>query len=215
MTAGHVGDDAAMRAVVPAGLRSGKSMRKIAVDLYGADRAAAGWHGDGRMSDPAPGRPAAGLLPPPLPPGGRPGTAFRAAPRLAGRGRRGFPQTCAEGRCGASGHGAGPLIRTPRQDAGAAGPAMGREGQGAGGRRLARPRAPPGAGAVAGDAGLGIERGAGRVAAGRPTGVGKSRCGACRPGLPSPARGGAVSETGPLSGSTARRNFCGHAGSGV
>ena len=49
MTAGHVGDDAAMRAVVPAGLRSGKSMREIAVDLYGADRAAAGRHGDGRM----------------------------------------------------------------------------------------------------------------------------------------------------------------------
>ncbi len=49
MTAGHVGDDAAMRAVVPAGLRSGKSMREIAVDLCGADRVAAGWHGDGRM----------------------------------------------------------------------------------------------------------------------------------------------------------------------
>ena len=49
MTAGHVGDDAAMRAVVLAGLRSGKSVREIAVDLYGADRVAAGWHGDGRM----------------------------------------------------------------------------------------------------------------------------------------------------------------------
>ena len=44
MTAGHVGDDAAMRAVALAGIRSGKSMRKIAVDLYGADAAAAGWH---------------------------------------------------------------------------------------------------------------------------------------------------------------------------
>ena len=49
MTAGHVGDDAAMRAVALAGIRSGKSMRKIAVDLYGADAAAAGWHRDGRM----------------------------------------------------------------------------------------------------------------------------------------------------------------------
>ena len=49
MTAGHVRDDAAMRAVVLAGLRSGKSMREIAVDLYGADRVAADWHGGGRM----------------------------------------------------------------------------------------------------------------------------------------------------------------------
>ena len=49
MTAGHVGDDAAMRAVVLAGIRSGKSMREIAVDLYGAERVAAGWHGDSRM----------------------------------------------------------------------------------------------------------------------------------------------------------------------
>ena len=49
MTAGHVGDDAAMRAVALVGLRSGKSMREIAVDLYGADRVAAGWHGGGRM----------------------------------------------------------------------------------------------------------------------------------------------------------------------
>ena len=49
MTAGHIGADAAMRAVALAGVRSGKSMREIAVDLYGADRVAAGWHGDGRM----------------------------------------------------------------------------------------------------------------------------------------------------------------------
>ena len=53
---------------------------------------------------------------------------------------------------------------------------------------------------MAGDAGHGIERGAGRVAAVRPAGGGKSRCCACRPGLPSPARGGGVSETLPLSG---------------
>ncbi len=77
-----------------------------------------------------------------------------------------------------------------------AGPALDPEGQGAGARRLARPRAPPGAGAVAGDAGLGI----GRVATVCPAGVGKSRCGVCRPGLPSLERGGGVSETGICSG---------------
>lgn len=49
MTAGHVGDDAAMRAAALAGLRAGKSMRESAVDLYGADRVAAGWRGDSRM----------------------------------------------------------------------------------------------------------------------------------------------------------------------
>ena len=49
MTAGHAGIKAAMRAVALAGMRSGKSMREIAVDLYGADRVAAGWHGDSRM----------------------------------------------------------------------------------------------------------------------------------------------------------------------
>ena len=49
MTAGHGGDDAAMRAVALAGLRSGKSMREIAVGLYGAGRVAADWHGDSRM----------------------------------------------------------------------------------------------------------------------------------------------------------------------
>ena len=49
MTAGHVRDDAAMRAVALAGFRSGKSMRESAVDLYGADWVAAGWHSDSRM----------------------------------------------------------------------------------------------------------------------------------------------------------------------
>lgn len=46
MTAGHVGEDAAMRAVALAGLRAGKSLREIAIDLYGADRVAADWHAD-------------------------------------------------------------------------------------------------------------------------------------------------------------------------
>ncbi len=49
MTAGHDRDDAAMRAVALAGLRSGKSMREIAIDLYGADEVAADWHVDSRM----------------------------------------------------------------------------------------------------------------------------------------------------------------------
>lgn len=49
MTAAQVGTDAAMRAIVLAGLRSGKSMREIAIDLYGADRVAADWHADGWM----------------------------------------------------------------------------------------------------------------------------------------------------------------------
>ena len=49
MTAGHVGDDAAVRAVVLAGMRSGKSMREIAIDLYGTDEVAADWHVDSRM----------------------------------------------------------------------------------------------------------------------------------------------------------------------
>ena len=49
MTAGHAGDDAAMCAVALSGIRSGKSMREIAVDLYGADKVAAGWHRDGWM----------------------------------------------------------------------------------------------------------------------------------------------------------------------
>ena len=49
MTAGHVGDDTAIRAVALAGVRSGKSMREIAVDLYGADEVAADWHSDSRM----------------------------------------------------------------------------------------------------------------------------------------------------------------------
>ena len=49
MTVGHVRTDAAMQAVALAGLRSGKSMREIAVDLYGADRVAADWHADSGM----------------------------------------------------------------------------------------------------------------------------------------------------------------------
>ena len=49
MTAGHGGDDAAMRAVALAGLRSAKSMREIAVDLYGAREVALEWHRDGWM----------------------------------------------------------------------------------------------------------------------------------------------------------------------
>ena len=77
-----------------------------------------------------------------------------------------------------------------------AGPALDPEGEGACRRRLARPRAPPGAGAVAGRA----DRGAGRVAAVRPAGVGKSRCGLCYPALPSPVPRCAESETLPRSG---------------
>ena len=49
MAAGHAGDDTGMRAVAMAGIRSGKSMREIAVDLYGVDRVAAGWHSDSGM----------------------------------------------------------------------------------------------------------------------------------------------------------------------
>ena len=49
MTARDTGAEAAMRTVALAGIRSGKSMREIAVDLYGADRVAAGWHADSRM----------------------------------------------------------------------------------------------------------------------------------------------------------------------
>ncbi len=49
MTAGHVRADAAMRAVALAGLRSGKSMREIAIELYGADEVAVDWHNDRRM----------------------------------------------------------------------------------------------------------------------------------------------------------------------
>ena len=36
MTARHTGADAAMRAVALTGIRSGKSMREIAIDFYGA-----------------------------------------------------------------------------------------------------------------------------------------------------------------------------------
>ena len=49
MTARHIGADAAMQAVAVAGIGSGKSMREIAIDLYGADRVAAGWHDDSGM----------------------------------------------------------------------------------------------------------------------------------------------------------------------
>ena len=49
MTAGDDRADAAMRAVALAGLRSGKSMREIAADLYGAEEVASDWHADSRM----------------------------------------------------------------------------------------------------------------------------------------------------------------------
>ena len=49
MTAGDAGEDAATRAIVLAGFRSGKSLRQIAVDLYGADHVARDWHGDSWM----------------------------------------------------------------------------------------------------------------------------------------------------------------------
>ena len=49
MTARDAGAEAAMRAVALTGIRSGKSMREIAVDLYGAEEVAADWHGDSRM----------------------------------------------------------------------------------------------------------------------------------------------------------------------
>ena len=45
MTTGPAGDDAA----VLAGLRAGKPMREIAVELYGADLVAAEWDCDGAM----------------------------------------------------------------------------------------------------------------------------------------------------------------------
>ena len=50
MTAGPGSADARVQAVALAGLRSGKSMREMAVDLYGADRVAADWHDDSGMS---------------------------------------------------------------------------------------------------------------------------------------------------------------------
>ena len=49
VTAGPVGADASMRAVAQAGIRSGKSRREIAVDLYGEDRVAADWDLNGWM----------------------------------------------------------------------------------------------------------------------------------------------------------------------
>ena len=36
-------------AVAAAGLRAGKSLREIAIDLYGVEEVAAGWHRDGWM----------------------------------------------------------------------------------------------------------------------------------------------------------------------
>ena len=49
MTAGHGGDDAAMKAVALAGWRSGKSQRETAVDLFGAARVDAEWSPDSQM----------------------------------------------------------------------------------------------------------------------------------------------------------------------
>ena len=49
MTAKYSGAEAAEMSVALAGLRSGKSHREIAVDLYGADEMAADWHVDSRM----------------------------------------------------------------------------------------------------------------------------------------------------------------------
>ena len=49
MPAMHDGADARTRAVALAGIRSGKSMREIAAELYGSDEVTAGWHGDSRM----------------------------------------------------------------------------------------------------------------------------------------------------------------------
>ena len=48
-TAGDAVTEAAMWAVALDGIRSGRSMRVIAIALYGADRAAACWHSDSRM----------------------------------------------------------------------------------------------------------------------------------------------------------------------
>lgn len=49
MTARPVGAGASERAVALAGIRSGKSTREIAVDLWGADQVAADWDPDGWM----------------------------------------------------------------------------------------------------------------------------------------------------------------------
>ena len=49
MTAGPVGAGAATLAIALAGIRSRKSMREIAVDLYGADRVGAEWSVDSWM----------------------------------------------------------------------------------------------------------------------------------------------------------------------
>ena len=45
----RVSADSSPEAVAMAGRRAGKSLREIAVDLYGAERVAAGWHRDGWM----------------------------------------------------------------------------------------------------------------------------------------------------------------------
>ena len=42
------GDDAEMMAVALAGRRAGKSLREIAVDLYGRERVDADWRADSR-----------------------------------------------------------------------------------------------------------------------------------------------------------------------
>ena len=49
MTARTAGAGASELAVALAGVRSGKSTREIAVDLYGPDRVAADWHRDDWM----------------------------------------------------------------------------------------------------------------------------------------------------------------------
>jgi len=43
------GEPAALLAVVAAGLRAGKPLREIAVDLYGREQVDADWHADSRM----------------------------------------------------------------------------------------------------------------------------------------------------------------------
>ena len=49
MTARPIGADTAIGSVALAGIRSGKPMREIAIDLYGAGQVAAGWDRDRRM----------------------------------------------------------------------------------------------------------------------------------------------------------------------
>ena len=45
----RAGPDGAPEAVAAAALRAGRSLREIAVDLFGAERVAAEWHPDGSM----------------------------------------------------------------------------------------------------------------------------------------------------------------------